>query len=157
MSLNLEFKGIKPTFLIEFENSLQLSLTGNHKVLSKRGWIRLSQLTEKDYCYFLNKNDSKKYSLISIKIQKIKYKGIQGVYDYTVPKFHNYLLNNFICHNSIEQDADIVIMLYREDYYKKKSLEIQPTEFIVAKHRNGPTGTATLLFKPSIASFTNIE
>ena len=88
---------------------------------------------------------------------KIEYQGIQEVYDHIIPKFHNYFENNFVCHNSIEQDADIVIMLYREDYYKKKSLEIQPTEFIVAKHRNGPTGTATLLFKPSIASFKNLE
>ena len=155
--LNFEFKGIKPTFSLIFENSLKISLTANHKILSNQGWIRVSQLKEKDYCYFLNKLNLKQYSLIPLKLNNIKYQGIQDVYDYTIPKFHNYILNNFICHNSIEQDADIVIMLYREDYYKKKSLEIQPTEFIVAKHRNGPTGTATLLFKPSIASFTNLE
>jgi replicative DNA helicase len=57
---------------------------------------------------------------------------------------------------SIEQDADIVIMLYREEYYSDKNSDAQITELIVAKHRNGPTGTAKLLFKPSITSFTNI-
>jgi replicative DNA helicase len=57
---------------------------------------------------------------------------------------------------SIEQDADIVVMLYREEYYSDKNSDAQITELIVAKHRNGPTGTAKLLFKPSITSFTNI-
>lgn len=57
---------------------------------------------------------------------------------------------------SIEQDADIVIMLYREEYYNDKNSNEQVTELIVAKHRNGPTGTAKLLFKPSITTFTDI-
>jgi replicative DNA helicase len=156
-SLNWQFKGVKPTFVIFFENATKLTLTANHKILSKRGWIRISQLQKNDQCYLIIKKDSKQYSYRYLSIVKIEYQGIQEVYDHIIPKFHNYFVNNFVCHNSIEQDADIVIMLYREDYYKKKSLEIQPTEFIVAKHRNGPTGTATLLFKPSIASFKNLE
>lgn len=156
-SLNWQFKGVKPTFVIFFENATKLTLTANHKILSKRGWIRISQLQKTDQCYLIVKKDSKQYSYQYLSIVKIEYEGIQEVYDHIIPKFHNYFVNNFVCHNSIEQDADIVIMLYREDYYKKKSLEIQPTEFIVAKHRNGPTGTATLLFKPSIASFKNLE
>ena len=156
-SLNFQFKGVKPTFLIVFENDFQISLTANHKILAKRGWIRISQLQKNDQCYLVTKKDSNQYSHEYLKIAKIDYQGIDQVYDYTIPKFHNYSINNLICHNSIEQDADIVIMLYREDYYKTKSLDIQPTEFIVAKHRNGPIGTATLLFKPSIASFKNIE
>ena len=49
-------------------------------------------------------------------------------------------------------------MLYREEYYndKDKNSDSQVTELIVAKHRNGPTGTAKLLFKPSVTSFTNL-
>jgi replicative DNA helicase len=156
-SFSFHFKGVKPTFSIFFENNIQISITANHKVLSKRGWIRLSQFQKNDQFYCLLRNNSHHSFSQYLKIQRIEYKGIQKVYDHVIPKFHNYFLQNFLFHNSIEQDADIVIMLYREDYYKKNSLEIQPTEFIVAKHRNGPTGTATLLFKPSIASFTNIE
>ena len=155
-SLVFNFKGIKPTFLLIFDNNLMIYLTANHKILSQKGWIRISQLKVKDQIYSLTEIPLNFYYQKILKIKSIKYQGIQEVYDQTIPKFHNYFLNNLILHNSIEQDADIVIMLYREDYYKKKSLEIQPTEFIVAKHRNGPTGTATLLFKPSIASFTNL-
>jgi replicative DNA helicase len=57
---------------------------------------------------------------------------------------------------SIEQDADIVIMLYREDYYNDNKNEEQITEFIVAKHRNGPIGTARLMFKPMTTTFHNL-
>ena len=58
-------------------------------------------------------------------------------------------------HNSIEQDADIVIMLYREEYYTDKSTQPQATEFIIAKHRNGPVGTAKLTFDPATTTFMN--
>ena len=57
---------------------------------------------------------------------------------------------------SIEQDADIVIMLYREEYYTEKKNDLQITEFIVAKHRNGPIGTARLLFNANTTSFNNL-
>jgi replicative DNA helicase len=90
------------------------------------------------------------------KVNKIFYQGINKVYDKTIPGFHNYLTENIILHNSIEQDADIVIMLYREDYYGDTVAEEQITELIVAKHRNGSIGTAKLLFKPSTTSFKNL-
>ena len=49
---------------------------------------------------------------------------------------------------SLEQDADIVMFLYREDYYKgADDTPSHITELIVAKHRNGPTGRVTLFFK----------
>jgi replicative DNA helicase len=58
---------------------------------------------------------------------------------------------------SIEQDADIVIMLYREDYYAEKKTNKQITELIIAKHRNGPVGTVRVLFNPSITKYSTIE
>lgn len=54
---------------------------------------------------------------------------------------------------AIEQDADIVAFLYREDYYTKESQNPDVTELIVAKQRNGPTGTVNLLFKKDIGKF----
>lgn len=57
---------------------------------------------------------------------------------------------------SIEQDADIVAFLYREDYYTKK-VDIDEftskSEFIIAKHRSGPTATINLIFKRDISKF----
>ena len=59
---------------------------------------------------------------------------------------------------SIEQDADIVAFLYRDDYYNKESAIDESTsrsEFIIGKHRNGPTTTIDLLFKRNTSTFVN--
>ncbi len=59
---------------------------------------------------------------------------------------------------SIEQDADIVAFLYRDDYYNKESAYDENTsrsEFIIGKHRNGPTTTIDLLFKRNTSTFVN--
>ena len=65
---------------------------------------------------------------------------------------------------AIEQDADIVMFIYRDEYYQKKGDNEDETvkavskgesEIIIAKHRNGPTGTVKLLFQSSITKFKN--
>ena len=59
---------------------------------------------------------------------------------------------------SLEQDADIVLFLYREDYYKRANdTPSHITELIVAKHRNGPTGRVTLFFKEDCTKFINLS
>ena len=60
---------------------------------------------------------------------------------------------------SIEQDADIVMFLYCDDYYKYKSTErpnLSPTELIISKHRSGSTGTVNLLFERTYTNFKNV-
>lgn len=59
---------------------------------------------------------------------------------------------------SLEQDADIVMFLYREDYYKgADDTPSHITELIVAKHRNGPTGRVTLFFKEDCTKFISLS
>jgi len=59
---------------------------------------------------------------------------------------------------SIEQDADIVMFLYRDDYYnREKSEKPGIAEVIVAKHRNGPTGMVELIFRKELTRFENLE
>lgn len=61
---------------------------------------------------------------------------------------------------SIEQDADIVSFLYRDDYYNKEARNDDNTsisELIIAKHRNGPTATIELLFKKNTSTFLSIR
>jgi replicative DNA helicase len=58
---------------------------------------------------------------------------------------------------AIEQDADLVIMLYREEYYSPDTIERGIAEVIIAKHRNGPTGTVKLLFQPELTKFLNMQ
>src|SRR3954447_5488425 len=58
---------------------------------------------------------------------------------------------------SIEQDADIVAFLYRDDYYDKESEDKNIIEIIIAKQRNGPTGTVQLAFVKEYNKFVNLE
>jgi replicative DNA helicase len=57
---------------------------------------------------------------------------------------------------SIEQDADLIIMLYREEYYSPDTPDRGIAEAIITKHRNGPTGTVKLLFKSELTKFLNL-
>jgi replicative DNA helicase len=58
---------------------------------------------------------------------------------------------------SIEQDADIVMFLYREDYYKEDTEKRNIAEVILAKHRGGSTGTVDLAWFPSYTKFGNLD
>ncbi|MFH1426167.1 MAG: replicative DNA helicase [Candidatus Kerfeldbacteria bacterium] len=58
---------------------------------------------------------------------------------------------------SIEQDADVVMFIYREEYYKRDTERKNITDVIIAKHRNGPTGQIELFFDIEKASFKNLE
>jgi len=61
---------------------------------------------------------------------------------------------------SIEQDADVVMLLHREDYYKMSDADFQPdniAEIIIAKQRNGPTGTVKLTFMNKTTRFENLS
>jgi replicative DNA helicase len=61
---------------------------------------------------------------------------------------------------SIEQDADVVILLHREDYYRRSEPDYEPdnkAELIIAKQRNGPTGRVELIFRERITRFENLS
>ena len=57
---------------------------------------------------------------------------------------------------SLEQDADIVAFLYREDYYNPDTDQKNITEVIIAKHRNGPVDTVHLFFHKQFTKFSNL-
>lgn len=84
--------------------------------------------------------------------------GEQPVFDATVEGTHNFIANGIVAHNSIEQDADLVMFLYRDDYYnREKSEKPGVAEVIIAKHRNGPTGSIDLRFIRELTRFENID
>jgi replicative DNA helicase len=82
--------------------------------------------------------------------------GIETVYDATVAGAHNFIANGIAVHNSIEQDADVVILLHRDDYYDKESPRAGEADFIVAKHRNGPTDTITVAAQLHLSRFVDM-
>ncbi|PPK98206.1 replicative DNA helicase [Kineococcus xinjiangensis] len=82
--------------------------------------------------------------------------GEEAVYDATVLGGHNFIADGVAVHNSIEQDADMVILLHREDMYEKESPRAGEADFIVAKHRNGPTDTITVAFQGHYSRFVDM-
>lgn len=58
---------------------------------------------------------------------------------------------------SIEQDADVVMFIYREDYYEKETEKKNIAEILIKKHRNGPTGEVELFFQPEQTLFRSID
>jgi replicative DNA helicase len=90
------------------------------------------------------------------RIATIEPAGEEEVFDLTVPGAANFVAAEVVVHNSIEQDADLVAFVYRDEIYNpddpgKKGL----AELIVAKHRNGETGTIELVFLGETTTFKN--
>ncbi len=83
--------------------------------------------------------------------------GEADVYDLTVDGLHNFVADNIIVHNSIEQDADIVMFIYRDDVYNPDSERKNIADIIIAKHRNGPVGEISLYFQASQTRFRDLE
>ncbi|HEX6753127.1 MAG TPA: replicative DNA helicase [Solirubrobacterales bacterium] len=87
--------------------------------------------------------------------------GVEEVFDLTVDGLHNFVADNIVVHNSIEQDADVVAFIFREDYYRDPDEEPDGlADLIIAKHRNGPIGSPKLVFLdrfPKFADFAGQE
>lgn len=89
-------------------------------------------------------------------ITAIEDRGDALVYDATVAEHHNFVANGIVAHNSIEQDADVVMFIYRDEIYNPDSADRGKAEIIIAKHRNGPTGVTQLAFMDHHTRFANM-
>ncbi|OBI45400.1 replicative DNA helicase [Mycobacterium sp. E796] len=82
--------------------------------------------------------------------------GERDVYDGTVSGTHNFVANGINLHNSLEQDADVVILLHRPDAFERDDPRGGEADFILAKHRNGPTKTVTVAHQLHLSRFANM-
>jgi replicative DNA helicase len=83
--------------------------------------------------------------------------GEEAVYDLTVEGLHSFVAADIVVHNSIEQDADVVIFLTREEMYDPETEKRHIADLYVAKHRNGPTGHLALYFDQMQTRFRDLE
>ena len=89
------------------------------------------------------------------RIVEITSLGEQEVFDATIEGTHNFVANGLVAHNSLEQDADVVMFLYRDEIYNRESPDKGAAEIIIAKHRSGPTGVVRLVFNGAYTRFDN--
>ena len=91
------------------------------------------------------------------RIVAIEPAGDEDVFDLTVPGPANWLADGIATHNSgaIEQDADIILLIYREEVYDKNTTKKGIAEIDIAKHRNGEIGTFLLTFQGMYSRFAN--
>ncbi len=109
--------------------------------------LKIAKILKDDYLTNLATSD-----VYWDKVKSIEKLGLEEVYDMTVPGMVNFVANDILVHNSIEQDADVVMFLFRpneEDRINHKLL--------IAKHRNGPTGEIDLFFKADRTRFFEAE
>jgi replicative DNA helicase len=163
--------GVKPVYRLTTTLGRSIRATANHKFLTISGWKRLDELTTDDRIALPRRVDTLTTQTVSDaelallghligdgciywdKVASIESDGNSEVYDLTVEKYHNFVSSNIIAHNSIEQDADIVMFLYRDVVYNDAAEFPNQADIIVAKHRNGPTGTVQLYFENNLTKF----
>ena len=144
----------------------EIKLTKKHKILTQYGWKRIEFLSQLDLISIVDKHNFlwvksifsyiKMFSFFTfLQINKIVPGSQEIVYDCWLPFTNNFLANGYVLHNSIEQDADLVLMIYRDQYYSNDNNN-GITDIIIAKHRNGPVGTVNLLFDSDTASFGSL-
>jgi replicative DNA helicase len=90
------------------------------------------------------------------KIVEVRSLGDQEVFDATVPGEGNFVADGLILHNSIEQDADMVILLHRPDAFERDDPRAGEADLILAKHRNGPTSTITVAHQLHYSRFADL-
>lgn len=84
--------------------------------------------------------------------------GAEEVFDMEVPVYHNFVAENIVVHNSIEQDADVVLFIHRaKGREDDESVPSNVAKVIIAKHRNGPTGSVDLVFDDKHVTFMSVE
>nr|QHO64095.1 Replication helicase subunit [Lympha mucosa] len=150
---SIQIKKEQYNYTLQNMYSEVLYSTHNHRLLTQAGWKRNDAMKYYSQIKFITNNQNIKISLVDF-VNEIFLIGKETVYDIEMSEFTGFTSNNgLILHNSIEQDADLVLLLYREAYYNKNTKNF--TEVIIAKHRNGPTGTAELNFNAELATFEN--
>lgn len=155
--------GEKKVFRLSTQTGRSIRATANHRFLTPVGWQRLDELDRESRVALASGERPLTHAPLTgsavcwDSVASVDPAGVEKVYDLTVPINHNFVANDIIVHNSIEQDADVVMFIYREDYYIPDTDRQNIADVIVAKHRHGSTGTVSLYFRKELTQFSDME
>ncbi|MBI5309998.1 MAG: replicative DNA helicase [Actinobacteria bacterium] len=168
--------GTRATVIMETIDGRRLKATPDHTILTETGWRTVGSLVPGDRVCCSNSVPAELAILGDVlhptdrfgirqkpawrAVATIEEGGVEEVYDLTVPGPANWIANGgIVTHNSgqIEQDADLVAFIYREDYYlRDESQRPGEADIIVSKHRNGPVRDVALTFISHYPKFSNL-
>jgi replicative DNA helicase len=120
--------------------------------LSRDRALRVGQVVQSDTLVQLSQSD-----IYWDQISDIIPDGTEQVFDLEVPGHHNFVASDVVVHNSLEQDADVVMFIYRDELYHPETELQNIADIMIAKHRNGPTGVVQLFFRKRLAQFLDAE
>lgn len=181
---NVFRSGVKDVYRLRFGSGRVIEASGNHPFLSLAGWVRVDAMQLGDPFAAVDRlpapvlalsgalpcgtpggpgasthdewlTDLASSDVLWDRLVEIEPLGPIEVFDATVEPHHNFVANGLVAHNSLEQDADVVMFLYRDEVYNRDSPDKASAELIIAKHRSGPTGLARLVFRSQYAKFGN--
>ena len=136
----------------EFQSALRGPSSAGHALYatapSRERLARVAQVLDDADLEMMAVNDVFWDTVVSVELD-----GVEEVFDATVLDYHNFVANGIAVHNSIEQDADVVILLHRDRSDPERDGE---ADVIVAKHRNGPTKDIVLAFQGHYSRFNNM-
>jgi replicative DNA helicase len=171
-------KGIKKVLTLTTRGGRKLTATANHPIRTPSGWTAMSDLEGGDdigaarmrrsncekWANELNDRELSMWANSDIlwdSVVSIEESGEEETFDLIVPGINNFIADGIFVHNSgqVEQDADVVMFVYRPDYYGLKGADgasLQGlAEIIIGKQRNGPVGSIWTTFIDEFAKFEN--
>lgn len=129
------------------------TLTHNHKYMSQTMWVKSNQISKLTTVNYMTIS---KYRIIQkLYLNIIVFNKYMKSYDVNQNNFFNLLCSNIILHNSIEQDADIIMILHQRETIEN-NIKINESKIIdlkVSKNRNGNIGSCKLVFIPKYSTF----
>jgi replicative DNA helicase len=159
--------GHKAIFEVSLASGRKIRATDKHRLYSSDGWKQVGDLRVGDRLAIAralpapevadHKSDAEN-DLFWDRIVSIVPAGTEEVFDLTVPGTESWLADGIVSHNSgaIEQDADMVCFIYRDEVYNKETEDKGIAELIVAKHRAGETDTIRLAWLSEYTLFANL-
>nr|YP_009295247.1 putative replicative DNA helicase [Dasya binghamiae]AOH77259.1 putative replicative DNA helicase [Dasya binghamiae] len=133
-----------------------LLTTYNHKYIVNNIWKTIS-FTSENVFFKQDKNINNSYKPYNSYIQKIIFYNYAICYDLNTQDFFNFICNQIILHNSIEQDADVVMILNQRERNDTEINQNDLINIILCKNRNGPIGSFKLIFCANTTLFKNTD